>query len=201
MFSIWNWGRRQIRLAYEKYPVIKMSEVIKMKENLPSFPKTVVLLTSNDVKNWDGPNPILEQMFIDRYGELPFNIVLLKINRLKYPYIHKRRYEVFNIYNDKKHGSITGVKVNFGFMEEPDVEKVLTGIAQHKEVPISDNNKDWLLHVLQPMIHVNENAGLLTQIKFAIFAFLQKSSDTPMDYFHLGHDEPLSVDYLPVHLG
>lgn len=201
IFAIWKLGRREVLKAYDKYPVVKLSEIIKIKENSPSIPKTVVLLTSNEVNTWDDPNPTIEQIFMDRYGELPHDIVLLKINRIKYPFAKKVRYEVTNLYKDKKYGSITGVKVNFGYMEEPDVEKVLTGIAQHKEVPISENNKDWLIHVLQPMIHINENANFITKFKFSIFAMLQKSSDTPMDYFHLGNDEPLSVDYLPVHLG
>ena len=201
IFSVWNWGRKQVRLAYEKYPVIHISDVIKLKEKLPPIPKTVILLTSDTVRTWDDPNPVLEQIFIDRYGELPEKIILLKIRRISYPYARKTRYEVSKLYENSKYGSITGVEVNFGYMEEPDVEKVLTGIARHKEVPISEDNRDWLIHVLQPMIHVNPKANFAVQIKFKLFAILQRLSDTPMDYFHLGHDEPLSVDYLPVYLG
>lgn len=201
IFLVWKWGRNQVRLAYEKYPVVKLSDVIKLKEKLPTVPKTIVLLTSDAFESWDDPNPTIEQIFMDRYGELPENIILLKIHRISYPFAKKIRYEVSNLYKSKDHGSITGVKVNFGYMEEPDVEKVLTGIAKHKEVPISEQNRDWLIHVLQPMIHINPKASLITKAKFWLFEILQANSDTPMDYFHLGHDEPLSVDYLPVYLG
>lgn len=201
IFSVWKWGRKHLRMAYEEYPVVSLAEVIKLKEKLPSVPKTVVLLTSNSFKNWNDPNPVLEQIFIDRYGELPEKIILLKIHRINYPYAKKSRYEISKIYESKVHGSITGVEVNFGYMEEPNVEKVLKGIASHREVPISPNNREWLIHVLQPMIHINQSANLLTKMKYGLFMYLEKNSDTPMDYFHLGHDEPLSVDYLPVYLG
>ena len=64
IFLVWKWGRNQVRLAYEKYPVVKLSDVIKLKERLPSVPKTIVLLTSDSFESWDDPNPTIEQIFI-----------------------------------------------------------------------------------------------------------------------------------------
>lgn len=201
VFSTWMWGRRQIRNAYSEYPVGDMTKVINFKERHGITSKTVVFLTSAPVKNLNDKNPLIEQLFMDRYGELPEKIILLKINRLKHPYAGNRRYQIFKLYNRKLYGSITGVEVNFGFMEDPDVEKVLVGIAKHKEVPISANNKKWFIRVLQPKIHVDERAGFITKLRYKLFMILERTSETPMDYFHLGHEEPLTVDYLSVHLG
>ncbi len=201
IFMTWLWGRKYVRHAYLSYPGTPLKKIIRMKEKNGSIPKTVVFLTTTSCESWTKISPVIEQLFIDRYKRLPKHIILLKVTRIKHPFARKERYKIYNLYENNIHGSITGVDVRFGFMEEPNVEKVLRGIAKHNEVPISANNKDWLIHILQPKLHLSKNASIFSKLRFSLFVFLHRISYTPMDYFHLGDDEPLSVDYVPVYLG
>lgn len=200
IFTTWAWGRRHIQYAYDHYPVTTIADVIAEKKKGHNFPKAVILMTSAHITSVHDNLPIIKQIFLDRYGALPLHTILLKIDRLREPTIRGSRYDVINLFSDATHGSVISVTVRFGFMEEPDVEAILDGIAKQKEVPLPPSHHEWLIHVLQPMIHVDPGVSVWTRMRAFLFMTIHRVAATPMDYFKLGKNEPLSVDYLPVYL-
>ena len=72
------------------------------------------------------------EMLWERHGILPRNLLLVEVTHRKMPYVNDGRYQVTVFDRDHKHGSIIAVELSFGFMEEPNVEKLLEEMAQHK---------------------------------------------------------------------
>jgi len=58
----------------------------------------------------------------ERHGILPRNLILVEVSHPKVTYIRDDRYHVTVFDRDKNRGSVIGVEVSFGFMEEPNVE-------------------------------------------------------------------------------
>jgi len=73
--------------------------------------------------------PALIQMLWERHGILPRNLILVEVKHRKVPYIHDNRYRVTVFDRDQNRGSIIAVELSFGFMEEPNVERVLEEMA------------------------------------------------------------------------
>ena len=82
--------------------------------------------------------PALLQLLWDRYGVLPRNLIFVEIAHRKVPYIHDGRYVVTVFDKGRNGGSISSVELSFGFMEEPNVERALDGMARLKEIESTD---------------------------------------------------------------
>jgi K+ transporter len=142
--------------------------------------------------------PFLEQIFWDRYGMLPKHIVFLNVAMEKEPYCDMKRYEIKKFYENGPTGSITFVKVRFGFMEEPDVEEVLEGIAAHEKINIDEHPENWLIHIAQERIFQKSNASFLHSIRYEFYHYLSQNARTYDKYFGLGRKVGLSVESIPV---
>lgn len=75
---------------------------------------------------------------------MPRNLIMVEVKHRKVPYIHDNRYRVFDC--DRNHGSIIAVELSFGFMEEPNVERVLEGMARHHEIDLPADRHRWIVH-------------------------------------------------------
>jgi KUP system potassium uptake protein len=160
----------------------------------------MVIMSRIPVRSVDDPLPMLNQIFWDRYGLLPRDILFLTVAMVDKPHAGQTRYEVTKLYESEKHGSVTQVIVNFGFMEDPNVERTLRGLAAHHEVPIDEDSTQWLVHVVHERIFAGKMHNSIDHLRFSLYQFLQRNSDTADHYFGLGVDQPLTIEVVPVHL-
>jgi K+ transporter len=82
-------------------------------------------------------------MLRERHGILPRNLILVEVTHRKVPYVRDDRYRVTVFNRDHQRGSIIAVEVSFGFMEEPNVERLLEEMAQHKEIDLPTDRRQW----------------------------------------------------------
>jgi KUP system potassium uptake protein len=88
----------------------------------------------------------------------------------------------------------------FGFMEEPNVERVLEQLAQHHEIDLPTDPHKWIVHVSQENAIAAKDAGLLARLRLRLFAFLRQISTPAYYYYGLGDQVQLSTEILPVRL-
>lgn len=112
--------------------------------------------------------------------------------------MHHERFHIYNLYNQGENGSIVSVQVNFGFMEELNIETVLEDLAKRHLVHISENPSKWIIEALHERIHAESKMGFLSRIKFHIFHLFSKVAATADQYFGLGDEIHLSVEVIPV---
>ena len=89
------------------------------------------------------------------------------------PYIHENRYHVTVFDRDKDRGSIIGVELRFGFMEEPNVERYLENMARHKEIDLPTDPAQWIVHVSHENLLPAGRMGLFKRLRFRLFLFLR----------------------------
>jgi KUP system potassium uptake protein len=199
VMKVWQWGRTRVEKAIEKYPTIKLSDLIGVKQRATEqLPRSVILMSPDPVETVDDKVPVVEQMFLERYGLVAEHIILLTVIQSKSPYMHGKRYEVKNFYLDDKRGSVSSVKMHFGFMEEPNVEKALEGLARQHLVHINQHHSQWLVHMIEDRVIVGEKLDLKKQFMAKLFGFMDKNSMSAVDYFGLGNRIRLSSEVLPV---
>ncbi|MCX6732004.1 MAG: KUP/HAK/KT family potassium transporter, partial [Candidatus Roizmanbacteria bacterium] len=198
----WQWGRSFVNKEYNSFKRGKISDILVMKENktYPEIPKAYIFMTPRRRSTIEDM-PTLMQIFIDRYGALPKHIIFLTVSIEKHPYVTKeRRYEITHFGKvGPDYDTLASVVVRFGFMEEPNVEKVLQDLANHKQIQIDTDKHNWLIEVMHERIYEDEVKGF-NRVLSEIYKLISRFADTADHYFKLGDSEPLAIEVVPVKL-
>ncbi len=195
----WKWGRSVIAKTYAQIPSMTMKQLVTIKKQQTQFlPRPIVIMTPEQVRQKTDLVPFLEEVFWERYGILPKHLLFLNVSMEDVPYCDDNRYEVTKFYEDPEKGSIIFVIVRFGFMEDPDVEDVLEGIAAHDEVNIDEDPSHWQVHIAQERVFVANSASLFFQLRFRFFQAFLKNAGSFDQYFKLGRKVRLSIESIPV---
>jgi KUP system potassium uptake protein len=138
------------------------------------------------------------QLLWDRYGVLPRNLIFVAVIHRKVPYIHENRYAVVVFDRDQHKGSIISVELSFGFMEEPNVERALEGMARHREIDLPTDRRQWIVHVSNENVLPATGMSLFRRIRFRVFMFLRLVSRPAYYAYGLGDAVQLSAEVVPV---
>lgn len=199
IIKTWQWGRGFVSKTYAGISDMTMKKLVSMKKEQSQFlPRSIVIMTPELITKHTDKVPFLEQIFWERYGILPKHLVFLNVSMEKQPFCDEQRYEVVKFYEDAEKGSVSSVLVRFGFMEEPDVEEVLEGLAALDEINIDEDPSNWLIHIAQERVFLHKNRGWLHSLRFRFFHTLLKNATTYDSYFKLGRKVRLSIESIPV---
>ncbi|MBI4973567.1 KUP/HAK/KT family potassium transporter [Candidatus Roizmanbacteria bacterium] len=201
VMKTWNWGRASIKKTFAEYPKMQMKDLIEiMKNSTMLIPRTIIIMTPDYISSTEDNIPTLKQMFIERYGMLARNLIFLNVALERAPHIQGDRYTITKFYEDQSKGSIISVRAHFGFMEDPNVEKILHRIAYRHELDIDAHREKWLIHVMHERIFPGNLKNIKDKIQFELFKAIHRNADSADHYFGLGTKEPLSIEVLPVYL-
>lgn len=200
IMTTWKWGRKRISKALNNYPEMTVKDLIDVKVKSDTFlPRSIIIMSPELIDSPDDKLPALKQMFWERYGMLPKHLIFLTVAIKKTARVKEGdRFAVTVLYEDVKKGTITSVQVNFGFGEDPNVEKVLEALALHKEIAINGDPSEWLIHVVHERLIFRNTNNRWDKIRFSLFNFMQKNSRSADHYFGLGRKNNLTVEILPV---
>jgi KUP system potassium uptake protein len=199
VMATWRWGRKATFAAYSAKNTMTMAELVALHRDCNTFmERNAVLMAASPLRLQTDRAPVLMQMLWERHGILPRNLILVEVKHLKVPYIKDNRYLVTVFDREKNRGSIVGVELSFGFMEEPNVERLLEEMARHKEIDLPTDRHKWIVHVSQENLLPSRRAGLLRRLRFRLFMFLRLVSQPAYYYYGLGDEVQLSVEIIAV---
>ncbi len=203
VFSImvtWRWGRKITYGAYAAKRTMTMPELIEQHRNATTFiERTAILMVPAPAPvNATSPHmPTLMQLLWDRLGILPRNLIFVQVVHPKVPYIHENRYSVTVLERNAK-GSIVRVDLKFGFMEEPNVERVLEELVTHKEIDLAVDRRQWIVHVAHEHFLPGKTMRLGKRFRLKLYELLRHASRPMYYHYGLGDEVQLSTEILPV---
>ena len=199
VMATWRWGRKATFAAYSKKETMTIAELIQLHRSSRFFmERTAVLMSPTPLHDASDRTPALLQLLWDRYGVLARNLIFVQVTHRKVPYIHDDRYVVTVFDKDKNGGSIIGVELSFGFMEEPNVERALEGMARLREIDLPTDRRKWIIHVSHENLLPARSMGPIQRFRFRLFMFLRLVSRPAFYYYGLGDEVQLSAETLPV---
>jgi KUP system potassium uptake protein len=199
VMATWRWGRKATFAAYSKKQTMTVRELIELHRSSPFFmDRTAVLMAATPLRHETDRTPALLQLLWDRYGVLPRNLIFVEVTHRKVPYIRDDRYVVTVFDQNGQRGSIIGVELSFGFMEEPNVERALEGLARLKEIDLPTDRRQWIVHVAHENLLPARTMGLFQRLRFRLFMLLRLVSRPAFYYYGLGDEVQLSAETLPV---
>jgi len=197
--TTWRWGRKATFAAYSAKSTMTIAELVALHRECKVFmERNAVLMSPKPMRLPTDHTPALMQMLWERHGILPRNLILVEVTHCKVPYIRDNRYRVTVFDRDRHRGCIIGVELSFGFMEEPNVERVLEEMARHKEIDLPTDRRQWIVHVSHENLVPVRRMGLLKRLRFRLFMLLRLVSQPAYYYYGLGDEVQLSVEIIPV---
>jgi KUP system potassium uptake protein len=200
VMTTWRWGRKATFAAYSGKHTMTMRELVALKERTTLFDRNAVIMVPKPLRSEDDNSPALMQLLWDRWGILPKNIIFVEVVHRKIPHVHDARYHVTVFQRSEDRGCIVSVSVAFGFMEEPNVERVLEGLAGHHEIDLPADPHKWIVHASQENAMLATGAGLFARVRLRLFALLRQISTPAYYYYGLGNEVQLSTEVMPVRL-
>jgi len=199
VMTTWRWGRKATFAAYSAKPTMTMAELVALHRSCKSFmERNAVVMAANPPRRPTDRAPPIMKMLWERHGILPRNLILVEVVHRKVPYIRDNRYHVTTFDRDHQRGSIIAVEVSFGFMEEPNVERLLEEMARHKEIALPTDRHQWIVHASHENLVPSRRMGWLKRLRFRLFLFLRLVSQPAYYYYGLGDEVQLSVEIIPV---
>jgi KUP system potassium uptake protein len=199
VMTTWRWGRKATFAAYSAKPTMTMAELVALHRKCKVFmERNAVVMSPKPLRLPTDHAPALIQMLWERHGILPRNLILVEVTHRKVPYIRDGRYRVTVFDRDNGRGSIIAVELSFGFMEEPNVERLLEEMARHKEIDLPADRHQWIVHVSYENILPARRLGFLKRLRLRLFMFLRLVSQPSYYYYGLGDEVLLSVEIIPV---
>jgi KUP system potassium uptake protein len=195
----WQWGRKITFAAYQAKRTMTMAELVELhRASSVFFERNAILMAARPLRRPSDLAPALMRLLWDRYGILPRNLIFVEVTHRTVPYIHGDRYQVTVFDRDSARGSIIGVELQFGFMEEPNVEHVLEGLAAHHLVDLPTDPHLWIVHVLLEHLLPSRRMRLIRRLRFHLFLLLRRLSQPAHTYYGLGDEVQLSAELIPV---
>jgi KUP system potassium uptake protein len=199
IMATWRWGRKATFAAYSARETMTITELIRLHRSSRFFmERTAVLMTPKPLRDESDRTPALLQLLWDRYGVLPRNLIFVEVTHRKVPYFRDDRYVVTVFDKEKDTGSIIGVELRFGFMEEPNVERALEGMARLREIDLPIDRRQWIVHVSNENLLPAQSMRPIQRLRFRLFILLRLVSRPAYYYYGLGDAVQLSAETLPV---
>ena len=197
----WRWGRKATFAAYASHTSMTMRELVALHRSQDWYiERNAVIMAAQPLRALSDRGPALMGLLWERNGVLPRNMIFVEVTHRKVPYVHDDRYQVTVFARDAEHGSVIGVEVRFGFMEEPNVERVLEDLARHRLIDLPPEHRHWVVHVSQEHLLPGRHIGVAARIRLWLFQFLRNLSQTAYGYYGLGDNVRLSAEIMPVRI-
>ncbi len=195
----WQWGRKATAAAYSARPAMTMAELVELHRASPTFvERNALVMAPKPVRELSGRAPALMRLLWERHGLLARNLLFVEVTHRKTPYIHEDRCDVTVFHRDPARGSVIGVEIRFGFMEEPNVERALEELARHREIDLPADPHRWIVHVSHEHLLPSRAMGRLARIRLRMFVLLRQLSQPSYYYYGLGDEVQLSAEIMPV---
>jgi KUP system potassium uptake protein len=197
--ATWSWGRKATFGAYAARSTLTMAEVVARHRSGTAFlERNALIMSPLQVRHPTDRAPALVGLLWERYRVFPRNLILVEVSHPKVPYIHDNRYHVTVFDRDKNRGCVISVQLRFGFMEEPNVERYLADMAQHKEIDLPTHPREWIVHVSHEHLLPAKRMNFFKRLRFRLFLFLRLISRPAYYAYGLGDAVQLSAEIMPV---
>jgi KUP system potassium uptake protein len=199
--TTWRWGRRATYAAHNAKATLTMAEVVAFHRSSRYYlERSALIMSPRPLRELSDRAPSLIRLIAERTGLLPRNLVFVEVIHKKAPYIHGSRYRVKVFDRNKLEGSVIGVELSFGFLEEPNVERALEDLARHHEIDLPSDPHQWMVHVMQEHLLPARRSNILKRMRLRLFQFLRQVSRPAYSYYGLGDEVRLTVEIIPVRL-
>jgi KUP system potassium uptake protein len=197
----WRWGRKATFAAYSARASMTMAELVSLHCAQTRFiERNAIIMSPKPLHDLSDRAPALIRLLWERNGVLPRNLIFVEVTHRKTPYVRDNRCQVTVFDRNATTGSVIGVELRFGFLEEPNVERALEELARHHLIDLPPERRHWIVHVSLEQLLPSRKMNLRERLRLWLFQLLRNLSQSGYEYYGLGDNVQLSAEIMPVRI-
>ena len=198
VMKTWNWGANLVQNALYRESKMTVKELMKYRDKQRNFtPNTVVIISEKFIESSSDLIPHLNQLYLQKYGMLPEHLVFLTVYTHHEPYMINDRFTIVPIDIEPASGTILSVKLNFGFMEEPNIEKYMQKLVALYPQAVNVDRTRWIFHVIVPRV-LTRATNIVSRIRNRLFKIMYKLALDEDEQFGLGKKYHVTAEVVPI---
>jgi KUP system potassium uptake protein len=210
LMKTWQWGRSVLAKAYLDFAKLPMHHYVELKQALMESPKlrikygqrevaqverAVVFLSSRAISTPEDPCPIGLRVYVRRNGALPKHVILLNVLQTDRPFEpEKERCKTIPL-----GANIVSVNARYGYMQPPNVPRLLRGLKQAGLVKINENR--WTIQVGEEELIIEKSLPWLRRIMLRYFQLILRVANPADRYFGMREHAGRNKTVIPVVVG
>ena len=200
VMATWRWGRKATFAAYSAKSTMTMAELVELHRGCSAFMERNAVMAAAPLRQPKRSHTgYYEENAAGEARHPAAQSHLRRSQRIaRCPYIRDNRYRVTVFDRDHHRGGIVAVEVSFGFMEEPNVERLLEEMARHKQIDLPTDRRQWVVHASQENLLPSRRMNWLRRVRFRFVPAAARVSEPAYYYYGLGDEVQLSVEIIPV---
>ncbi|MDD4333146.1 MAG: KUP/HAK/KT family potassium transporter [Patescibacteria group bacterium] len=201
IMSTWDWGRKLSHAARESLSGLSVAELAKFKfeDRENSINRSIVVMSSRPIAEINDRIPAALNFFFSKWGLLiPKHIIFLNVTFSNMPHVKKEdRYKITVFQDDAKRGSIISIQAFYGYMQRPDVRRLLIELKDEGKIRIPSEAEKWLVLVAADRF-ITRPKNIFKRLRISLLDFMVRYAKPITDYYGLGYDNKVDVEIINI---
>ena len=199
--STWDWGRALSRAAHLSLPGFSVKRFVELqtehKKNLLN--RSIVVMSSRPILNQSDVISVALGAFLSKWGlYIPKHVVFMNVTFLNIPRVERiKRYHIINFQTSREVGSVISVQVFYGYMQTPNIRRVLVELKDKQMIKIPSDPKKWLILVGLDRF-VTRPSNVFKRIRIALFNFMSHYTKPVTSYYGLDSDNKVDIEIINI---
>lgn len=201
VMSTWNWGKILSRAAHLTLPDISVKKLADLqndnKHNLLN--RSVVVMSSRPILEDNDRIPVALDSFLSKWGvSIPKHIVFLNIHFTNSPRVYREdRYQIVNFNSLGGLGSIISIQASYGYMQIPDIRRILMELKGENRINIPTDPKKWLVLIAIDRFIVRPR-NFLKRLRIGLLNLMLRYTKPTTSYYGLGYDNKVDIEIINI---
>lgn len=199
--STWEWGRTLAKAAHLSLPGFSVKRLVALQVEYKNklLNRSIVVMSSRPIINESESISVALGAFLSKWGlYIPKHIIFMNVAFLNIPHVDRaNRYRVINFQPTDKVGSIISVQVFYGYMQTPNVRRILVELKDKHIIKIPSDPKKWLILVGLDRF-TNRPKNLFKRVRIALFNFMSHYAPPTTSYYGLDSDNKVDLEVINI---
>ena len=204
LFSVmltWDWGKILSRAAHLALPGISVRKLAEMQTDNKHSPlnRSVVIMSSRPIVEENDRVPVALDSFLAKWGlSIPKHIIFLNISFTNTPRVYKEeRYQITNFQPKNAPGSIISIQAYYGYMQIPDIRRLLTELKDEKKIKIPSDPKRWLVLIAMDRFIVRPR-NIIKRLRIGLLNLMLRYTKPATSYYGLDYDNKVDIEIINI---
>jgi KUP system potassium uptake protein len=205
IMDTWRWGRAWLAQAYSRnlgnhMLNLKVGDLVQRK-GLPDSrlgSRSLVVMAQRPILHLEDRVPLVMATHYDNWLVIPKHLLFLSVVQVGRPFVPRsERYKVITFQQDEAMGTVVSVQAFYGYMQQPDIRRVLLELKEKKLVKIPARPRKWLI-LIGVERFISHGRNLLEEFRLGFFSFMSKVAKPATSYFGLDEDPEVTIQVINV---
>ena len=201
LMSTWDWGRALSKKAHLNLPGYSVKRFVELQTEYRNklLNRSIVVMSSRPIINLSDNISVALGSFLSKWGlYIPKHVVFMNVTFLNIPRVERiNRYRIISFQDSEEIGSVISIQVFYGYMQTPNIRRVLGELKTKQLIKIPSDPKKWLILVGLDRF-TTETSNVFKKMRIILFNFMSYYSKPITSYYGLDSDNKVDIEIINI---